>query len=75
MWRSLLLGKLAISIVLTLALSGYSFYRVGGDSANSMTTSEYASWLGVGCFFLVLGLIQIGMIAVMFRKRRFDKGQ
>jgi len=73
MWRSILLAKLAISIVLTLGLGGYSLYYATSSSGDAMTTSEYISWLGVAAFFLLLGVIQIGMIAVMFRKRRFDK--
>ncbi len=73
MWRSILLGKLSISIVLSLALSGYSLYHVSGSSAATMTTSEYSGWIGVGAFFFLLGFLQLGMLAVMFRKRRFDK--
>jgi len=34
--------------------------------------AEYSSWLGVGIFFLVLATVQIAMVAMMFRKKKFD---
>jgi heme/copper-type cytochrome/quinol oxidase subunit 2 len=69
MWRSLLLGKLAISIVVSLLIGGYSIWRL---QQPDFPSEEYYSWLSVGVFFLVLAAVQLVMIAVMFRKKKFD---
>jgi len=69
MWRSLLLGKLAISIVVSLLVGGFSFWRLQNPD---IPRGEYISWLSVGIFFLVLAVVQIVMIAFMFRKKKFD---
>ncbi len=37
-----------------------------------MTLSEYGSWIGAGAFFLFLVALQVLMVFVLFRKRRFD---
>ena len=68
MWRSLLLGKLAISIVVSLLVAGYAIWS---SQKPDLSTSEYSSWMGVGIFFLVLGLIQLVMVPLMFRKKKF----
>ena len=67
MFRSLLLGKLAISVVLSLLMGGYGIYLSRGSD---LTTTEYASWLGLGIFFLVLGAAQMVMVFLMLRKRK-----
>jgi hypothetical protein len=69
MWRSLLLGKLAISIVISLLIGGYAIWSTRQPD---LSTSEYSSWMGVGIFFLVLGLVQLAMVPLMFRKKKFD---
>lgn len=69
MWRSLLLGKLAISISVSLLIGGYSLYRIQGSDLSS---SEFYSWLAVGIFFLVLAFVQIGLGAMLFRKKKFE---
>lgn len=69
MWRSLLLGKLAISIVVSLLVGGFCMWSL---QKPEMGRGEFTSWLGVGIFFLVLGVVQLAMVAVMFRKKKFD---
>ncbi len=69
MWRSLLLGKLAISIAVSLLIGGYSIWNL---QTPDLSRSEYYSWLSVGVFFLLLAVMQIVMIAFMFRKKKFD---
>ncbi len=69
MWRSLLLGKLAISIAISLLVGGYSVWH--SQKTADLSNSEYYSWFGVGVFFLVLAVVQILMIGVMFRKKKF----
>jgi len=69
MWRSLLLGKLAISICVSLLVGGYCIWSL---QQPALARSEYFSWLGVGVFFLALAVVQIAMVAVMFRKKKLD---
>jgi len=69
MWRSLLLGKLAISVVISLLIGGYGIWYA---QSQDLPAGEHSSWLGVGIFFLLLGAIQIVMAALMFRRKKFD---
>ena len=69
MWRSLLLGKLALSIVVSLLVGGYGIWC---SRQPDLSSTEYSSWLGVGVFFLLLGVAQIVMVPMMFRKKKFD---
>lgn len=69
MWRSLLLGKLTISIVVSLLVGGFCIWSL---QKPELGTAEYSSWLGVGIFFLVLAVAQIVLVVMMFRKKKFD---
>lgn len=69
MWRSLLLGKLAISIAVSLLVGGYSIWIL---QSSDLTRGEFYSWLSVGIFFLALAVVQLLMIAFLFRKKKFD---
>ena len=69
MWRSFLLGKLAISIVVSFLVGGYGIWYT---RSAEMEASEYYSWLGLGIFFLLLGAVQLAMALMMFRKKKFD---
>jgi len=69
MWRTILLGKLAISIIAT--------FVVGAACAShpwrvELTTVETMQWIGIGAFFILLGLLQIATIYLLMRtsKRR-----
>lgn len=69
MWRSLLLGKIAISIVVSFLIGGYCIWSL---QKPDLGRSEFSSWLGVGIFFLLLAGVQIAMVAMMFRKKKLD---
>ncbi|MDG1872652.1 MAG: hypothetical protein P8J27_01980 [Mariniblastus sp.] len=70
MWRTILLGKLSLSILASLV--------VGVACVSQPWRHEYAllgkaQWIGVGSFFLVLALVQIGAIFVLFHKGQSRK--
>ncbi|MEL7496102.1 MAG: hypothetical protein AAFN77_00725 [Planctomycetota bacterium] len=67
MWRTLLLGKLAISIIASLVV-GYYCFSYGGDG--TFTVSESMRWKGIGAFFSLLALAQIGVVFLLNRKQR-----
>ena len=69
MWRSLLLGKLAISIAVSLLVGGYGIWNLQNSD---LSRTEYYSWMGVGVFFFLLAIVQLVMMAMMFRKKKFD---
>lgn len=69
MWRSLLLGKLALSVVISLLVGGYGIWAA---QTPDLSSSEYSSWIGLGIFFWVLALFQIAMAFLMLRKKKFD---
>lgn len=69
MFRSLLLGKLAISISVSLLIGGYGIWQL---QQAQIEGSEYFSWLGVAVFFLALAIVQAVMIVFMFRKKKLD---
>ncbi len=69
MWRTILLGKLGISIIAT--------FVVGAACASrpwrvELTGVETMQWIGIGAFFILLGLLQIATIYLLMRpsKRR-----
>lgn len=67
MWRTILLGKLAISIIAT--------FVVGAACASrpwrvELTMTETAQWIGIGVFFILLGLLQIATIYLLMRKSK-----
>ena len=68
MWRSVLLGKLAISISATLIVGGLCASR---PWRVEMPMLESAQWIGIGCFFILLAVLQV---VVIFLLRRPDKG-
>ena len=68
MWRSLLLGKLALSVVISLLVGGYGIWASRNPDLSS---SESSNWLGLGIFFLVLATFQVAMALLMFRKKKF----
>lgn len=58
-----------MSVVVSLLIGAYGIWH---SQSRDLEAGEYASWLGVGVFFLFLGGIQIAMGALMFRKKKFD---
>ena len=69
MWRSFLLGKLSISIVVSFLVGGYGIWCA---QSPEIAASEFYSWLGLGIFFLLLGAVQLGLALMMFRRKKFD---
>ena len=67
MWQKVLLGKLAISIVASLAAGGICIYQPWSDQET--TWAESAQWVGIGVFFLLLGTLQLGVIGLLLRRR------
>jgi len=59
MWRAILLGKLAISIVATLVVGGLCASR---PWRVEMPILESARWIGIGAFFLLLAVLQVAWI-------------
>ena len=59
MWRSVLLGKLAISISATLIVGGLCASR---PWRVEMPMFESARWIGIGVFFILLAVLQVAVI-------------
>lgn len=65
MWRSLLLGKLSVAILASLAVGAICIsrpWRIPGP------LNESLGWFVTGAFFLLLGLGLVLAIFFMFRK-------
>ncbi len=65
MWRSLLLGKLSVAILASLAIGAICIsqpWRVTGP------LNESLGWFATGAFFLVLGIGLLLAVFLMFRK-------
>jgi hypothetical protein len=67
MWRTILLGKLGVSIVASLVVGGVC---ISQPWRKSYTFLQSSSWVGVGAFFFLLALAQITAIYFMTRKPR-----
>jgi undecaprenyl pyrophosphate phosphatase UppP len=67
MLRSLLLGKLAISIIASFIVGWICITR---PSKVELEFAESAQWTGLGIFFMVLGLAQIVVIYFLTKKKR-----
>ena len=66
MWRAILLGKMSFSILAS--------FVVGVVCASQPWRGQYtwvgsARWIGVGVFFLALGLIQIWVIYFLMKRK------
>lgn len=64
MWRAILLGKLAISILATLVVGGLCASR---PWRVEMPMMESARWIGIGAFFLLLAVLQVAVIYFLRR--------
>jgi len=64
MWRAILLGKLAISIVATLIVGGVCASR---PWRVELTTTETTQWIGIGAFFILLSFGQVAAIYFLTR--------
>ena len=66
MWRAILLGKLSFSILASFVVGAVC---VSQPWRNEYTWVGSARWIGIGVFFLVLGLIQIWVIYFLMKKK------
>lgn len=67
MWRAILLGKLSVSILASLVVGGICISRPWRVA--ELTLSQSAQWIGVGSFFLLLGILQIVVVFLLTRKK------
>ena len=65
MFRTILLGKLGVSILASMVVGGFC---VTQPWRNEYTMIESGSWIGVGVFFFVLAIAQIAAIYLMTRR-------
>jgi hypothetical protein len=69
MWRTLLLGKLGISILASLLIGGTCLTQ---PWRGEYTLTQTTQWFGAGIFFGVLGIIQLLVVYLLLRKKRFS---
>ena len=65
MWRTILLGKLGVSILASLIVGGVC---VTQPWRNEYSIIQSTSWIGVGSFFLLLAVAQLAAIYFLTRK-------
>jgi len=65
MWRTILLGKLSISIFASLAVGGVC---VTQPWRHEYTVFESTGWIAVGVFFLLLAVAQIAVTYMLTKK-------
>ena len=66
MWRTILLGKLAISILASIVVGALCVSR---PWRVDLTVVESAQWMGIGIFFLVLAVGQVAVVFLLTRKK------
>jgi hypothetical protein len=67
MWRTILLGKLSISILASLVVGGFCLTQ---PWRHEYTFAESTSWIGIGIFFLVLGIAQIAVTVLLTKTKK-----
>jgi hypothetical protein len=67
MWRALLLGKLSVSILASLVVGGICIARPW--RVEELTFRQSAQWIGIGSFFVLLGILQIAVVYLLTRKK------
>ena len=67
MWRTILLGKMAISILASIAV-GVVCIMHGQDA--EFTLSQSAKWIGIGTFFCLLAIVQVAVVYFLSRKKK-----
>ncbi len=65
MWRTILLGKLGISILASFLVGGVCLSQPGRGEYTLIQTIQ---WLGVGVFFVCLGIGQLMAVYFLIRK-------
>ncbi|MFT5300372.1 MAG: hypothetical protein ACI87E_000254 [Mariniblastus sp.] len=66
MWRTLLLGKLTISILASLAVGGLCLAH---PYQTELGFAAATRWTGLGVFFLLLSVAQVLAVVLLFRKK------
>ena len=66
MWRTILLGKLSISILASLIVGGIC---VSQPWRNEYTLAQTSRWIGLGVFFLLLAAAQVAAIYYLNRRK------
>lgn len=67
MWRTILLGKLSISILASFAVGGVCLTQ---PWRNDYTLIESTRWIGVGVFFILLAIAQIVVTIILTKKKK-----
>ncbi|MFK7769386.1 MAG: hypothetical protein AB8B55_19340 [Mariniblastus sp.] len=65
MWRTILLGKLSISILASLIVG---WICIGQPWQNEFGLLESSKWIALGVFFFLLGIGQIATIYFLMKK-------
>lgn len=67
MWRTILLGKMAISILASIAVGVVCIMH----SQNAeFTFGQAAKWIGIGTFFCLLAIVQVAVVFLLSRKKQ-----
>lgn len=66
MWRTILLGKMAISIIASIVVGVVCIQRAGKED---FTLTQTTQWMSIGVFFCVLAIAQVGVIYFLQKKR------
>jgi len=67
MWRAILLGKLAVSILASFVVGGICASQ---PWRNDYTFIQSAKWIGLGAFFLILAIAQIVVVYLLLKKKK-----
>lgn len=67
MWRSILLGKMSVSILASFIVG---WICITHPSRHEFSIGESARWIGAGLFFLFLGFAQIVVIYLLMKRKK-----
>lgn len=70
MWRTILLGKLAVSILASVFVGGYCIQHARTENFDMV---ESLQWWAIGIFFLLLAVVQVGVVVLLNRKPKRSK--
>ena len=67
MWRTILLGKMSVSILASFVVGGICITQ---PSRAELGIAASARWTGLGIFFLTLGVAQIAVIYFLMKRKK-----
>jgi hypothetical protein len=70
MWRTILLGKLSISILASAIVGAICVTQPG---RGEYSAGQISQWIGLGVFFILLSIVQVVVIYFLFRKKPFAR--